>query len=145
MTYVVILVPLLAGMLLSWQGAMNAALARSVSGPTAAGIYSLVFSAVLVIAVTLLARQPVGLAGWSNAPWWALLGGVAGAVVVMGGIYVVPITGAAVFIGGIMLGQAMGAATADHFGWFGLTERPLDIGRAIGLLLILGGLYLVRR
>ncbi|MEM7566799.1 MAG: DMT family transporter [Pseudomonadota bacterium] len=145
MTYVVILVPLLAGMLLAWQGAMNAALARSVSGPEAAGIYSLFFSAILVLGITLAARQPIGLAGWSNAPWWALLGGVAGAVVVMGGIYVVPITGAAVFIGGVVLGQATGAATADHFGWFGLPERPMDLGRGVGLLLILGGLYLVRR
>ena len=145
MSQALVVAPVLLGMLLAWQGPINAELSRHVAGPAAATLFSLIVSTVLILTVALAARLPLGLAGWGGAPWWAWIGGTAGTAFVLGAIYLVPLTGVAVFIVAVVLGQAVGAALADHFGWFGLAVRPITPSRLAGLALLVVGLWLVRR
>jgi transporter family-2 protein len=35
--------------------------------------------------------------------------------------------------------------TFDHFGWLGLSQRPLDLPRLLGVALLVGGVILIRR
>lgn len=145
MPSLLVLVPVALGMLIAWQGPINAELSRYVAGPVAATLFSLIFSILVILAIAVVTRLPLGLAGWTGAPWWALVGGTAGTAFVLGAIYIVPMTGVAVFIVAAVLGQAIGASLADHFGWFGLQIRPINLSRLGGIALLVVGLWLVRR
>jgi hypothetical protein len=45
----------------------------------------------------------------------------------------------------IILGQLLTGVAIDHFGLFGGAVRPLDLRRAVGLLLVVVGAYVVLR
>jgi bacterial/archaeal transporter family-2 protein len=61
------------------------------------------------------------------------------------GIFLVPQIGAATFIALVITGQMLASITFDHFGWLGLTQRPVDPARLIGVALLIGGVLLIRR
>lgn len=75
-------------------------------------------------------------------PWWAWCGGVMGAIGLTGNILLFPKLGGVLTVLFPMLGQIMMSVLIDSFGWFGTTAIPLNIGRAIGLVLLIGGLLL---
>ena len=52
---------------------------------------------------------------------------------------------AATFLALLVTGQMLGSITFDHFGWLGLTQRPIDAPRLIGVALLIGGVVLIRR
>jgi transporter family-2 protein len=37
------------------------------------------------------------------------------------------------------------SVAADHFGWLGLAQRPIDLSRLAGIALLIGGCILIRR
>jgi len=59
--------------------------------------------------------------------------------------FLVPQIGAATFIGLVITGQMLASVAFDHFGWLGLTQRPIDAPRLIGVALLIGGVVLIRR
>ncbi len=81
----------------------------------------------------------------ARIPWWAWSGGLFGAIFVGLSIVLVPQLGAATFIALLVAGQMLASVTFDHFGWMGLTQRPLDLPRLIGVALLVGGVVLIRR
>ena len=74
-----------------------------------------------------------------------LLTGVIGVVIISIMSYVVPSLGVGSAMALIIVGQLIIGVTADHFGWFNIEIRQFDINRALGLLLILGGAWLILR
>ncbi len=72
-------------------------------------------------------------------PWWAWLGGITGAVFVMGALVIVPHTGTFVYVMSVIAGQMIGAVTADKFGLFGLPVVELDAAKIVGIVLVLSG------
>ena len=98
--------------------------------------------ALLVIAL----REPLPpLGAMARIPWWAWTGGVFGAIFIGLGIVLVPKLGAATFIALLVAGQMVGSVVFDHFGWLGLAQRPIDMSRVIGVLLLIAGVMLIRR
>jgi bacterial/archaeal transporter family-2 protein len=81
----------------------------------------------------------------TRVPWWAWSGGIFGAIFIGLGIFLVPQIGAATFLALLVTGQMLGSITFDHFGWLGLTQRPIDAPRLIGVALLIGGVVLIRR
>ena len=81
----------------------------------------------------------------ARIPWWAWGGGLFGAIFIGLGIFLVPQIGAATFLALLVTGQMLGSITFDHFGWLGLTQRPVDAPRLIGVALLIGGVVLIRR
>lgn len=45
----------------------------------------------------------------------------------------------------VIAGQLSMALTLDHFGWAGFREAPISLGKIGGLLLIVTGIWLIRR
>ena len=83
---------------------------------------------------------------WRRASrWWAWSAGVFGAIFIGLGIFLVPQIGAATFLALLVTGQMLGSIAFDHFGWLGLTQRPVDAPRLIGVALLIGGVVLIRR
>lgn len=85
------------------------------------------------------------LGDWRSAPWYTLIAGAFG-VVVLGAIsFTILRVGVAVAFMLIVAGQLAVAAALDHFGLLGAEVRRLDWARLVGLLVVLGGTWLVMR
>jgi transporter family-2 protein len=85
------------------------------------------------------------LGGWQSLPWYVLLSGVLGMVVVAAMAYIIPRIGAAPAVVIIVAGQLMVGSLLDHLGLFGLAMKPIDLQRAVGLLTVFLGVWLTVR
>ena len=108
------------------------------------------FSAALtgILAVVILATAHRSLDGFARAvhqPWWTLLGGVMGLIIVFTVTYSGPRIGVAATVGILIAGQlAMGAAI-DRWGLFGSERIVLHWPRLLGIGLLAAGAALSLR
>ena len=139
-------VALLLGALVAFQPLANAILARAIGSPYGAAAISIAISVLGALAmVSITGRGDIRVATLAAVPWWVYLAGFIGTVFVAGGVVIAPVTGALLFFACVVAGQLGGAMLADHFGWFGVTVRPISLVRLAGLALVLGGALLVQR
>jgi bacterial/archaeal transporter family-2 protein len=135
-----VLICVVLGIFLTWQGPVNAEAARRLSSPALAAVLSLSVSVVLVVLFALLtARTKPDWAEIAAAPWWTWIGGITGAVFVVGSLLVVPKTGSVLFLLSVILGQMIGAVTADGFGLWGLRETSISPMKLLAMALVLAG------
>ena len=91
----------------------------------------------------------------TREPWPALstiakssplswIGGVFGTVYIVASIMLLPRLGAMTVIALLITGQMLASVAFDHFGLFGLAQRPIDLYRAGGAVLLVLGALLVR-
>jgi transporter family-2 protein len=78
-------------------------------------------------------------------PAYAWAGGLYGAFFVAAAAFAAPRTGLTLFFALLIAGQLGMALLLDHLGTFGLERQPISPIRLIGVLVILGGVVLVRR
>ncbi|MNQ74625.1 hypothetical protein D3C85_893890 [compost metagenome] len=138
-------IAVLAGAAVPFQAGSNAALGRALGHPLWATVTSLAVSLLLVLPV-LLAMRP-SLPAFGNAvqgPWWLWFGGIAGVIYITAALMLTPRLGAASFIVCVIAGQMLSSLLIDHFGLMGFTEKPANIGRIAGVLLMVAGILLVQ-
>ncbi len=82
---------------------------------------------------------------WRSVPWYALLCGVLGLVVLGGITFSIPRIGAAGATTLLIVGQLLLALILDHFGWLGVDIRSLSPSRIIGLITLVLGTWLIMR
>lgn len=80
-----------------------------------------------------------------GVPAFAFLGGVLGALVVVGTIVAIQHLGVLAALVAIVASQLVAAALIDQFGLFELPVIAMSPSRALGLLLVLAGVFLVAR
>jgi transporter family-2 protein len=80
----------------------------------------------------------------SGTPWFFYVGGLCGFVVILSLAFVFPRIGAGVAIAIVVLGQGAAALAIDHFGLMGMPKEPITLARVAGLLMLGGGLALIR-
>jgi transporter family-2 protein len=56
---------------------------------------------------------------------------------------IIPRFGAASFIAYILIAQLMTSAAVDQFGLFGMTRRPVDTTKLLGLAVIVAGIAIM--
>lgn len=135
----------IAGALVGMQAPVNARLGRSV-GSLQAAAFSFVIGTVALLVVVAFVKG--GFGGYSNvskAPWWALVGGLFGAVFVTVSILTVRTLGVSGLTATVIAGQLGIAVVIDRFGWFGIERQSIGAARVIGLLLLAAGVFLVVR
>jgi transporter family-2 protein len=139
------LLALLAGAMLPIQAGVNAELARIVGHPVRSALVSF---AVGTGALLLLAFALTG-PSWPwgrmlQAPWWVYVGGLLGAVYVVGVIALAPKLGALLTFALLTAGQFLASMVLDHLGFL-YPRHPVNAARVLGVVLILLGVWLVRR
>ena len=77
-------------------------------------------------------------------PWYYFLGGLSGAFIVWTITFAGPRIGIAVTGAVIIAGQMIGAIVYDHLGLLTQAKDPVDALKVIGVLLMIGGVVLVR-
>ena len=82
------------------------------------------------------------LAEWRSVPWYALVAGVFGLIVIGSISYMIPRIGIAAAITTIVAGQLLVGTILDHYGLLGSAGRSMDVTRAFGLAVVLAGVWL---
>jgi len=82
------------------------------------------------------------LSQWRSVPWYVLGAGVFGLVVIAAISFTIPRVGVAAAITTVVAGQVLAGALIDHFGLLEAHLRPMDLTRAIGLAVVLFGVWL---
>ena len=139
----IILVGLIGGIAVGLQGPMASMISQRL------GIFESVFivhlGGALIALLPLLFSSGGKLAAWKELPWYILVAGAFGLVVIGAISYMIPRVGVAAAIISIVAGQLLVSTILDHFGLLGSMARPLDLTRAIGLAVVLMGVWLTVR
>ena len=142
MFFVYLIIALAAGVALATQSAINTQLAKAMSGE--AVIATFISFAVGTIVLFFIAWVKTDLWGNLSAipsqPWWKLIGGVLGAIVVFTTVLLAPKLGITAMLFFIIVGQLITATTIDHFGLIGMPIREVNITKFIGLIIVAFGL-----
>ena len=142
MFFVYLIIALAAGVALATQSAINTQLAKAMSGE--AVIATFISFAVGTIVLFFIAWVKTDL--WGNLstipsqPWWKLIGGILGAIVVFTTVLLAPKLGITAMLFFIIVGQLITATTIDHFGLIGMPIREVSITKFIGLIIVGFGL-----
>ena len=134
-----------SGALMPLQAGINGLLAKEVSSVLNAATVSFLVGTMVLLALAVFQRDTVSIESLKNLHWWHWAGGLLGAFFVFTAAFVAPRIGALLFMVLVLLGQLSSAVFLDHQGWVGYKEIPINFGKIAGLLLILGGIWLVRR
>jgi len=102
-------------------------------------------AAVLLLAVTVVNGGFGNLTHIGRAPWWALLGGLCGAVFVTIAIVTVRTLGASGLAAAVITSQLAVSVAIDRFGLFGIARQHIETSRVFGLVLLVAGVVLVVR
>jgi bacterial/archaeal transporter family-2 protein len=141
-----VILALVAGGSVVIQQVLNANLRSELNSAVWSGFTSYVLGVVCMVSLAIMLREPIPAAGvMARIPWWAWSGGLFGAIFIGLSILVAHQLGAAALIALLVMGQMIAPITIDHFGWLGLTQRPIDLPRLVGGGLVIAGVILIRR
>ena len=137
---------LVAGVSVVIQQVLNANLRSELNSAVWSGFMSYLLGVLCMVGLAIMLREPIPSVGVvARIPWWAWSGGLFGAIFIGLSILVAHQLGAATLIALLVTGQMTASITIDHFGWLGLTQKPVDLARLIGVGLLIGGVVLIRR
>ncbi|MGU3391477.1 DMT family transporter [Sphingomonas sp. M1A8_2b] len=138
-----ILIVLLAGVGLAVQPPTNAALAKASGSVWLASLVSFAMGTAILFAIWAAADRTMP-AALKGAPSWAWLGGLYGACFVAALAYASPRLGLASALTIAVGSQLVTALVLDRFGLLGLSAQPISLMRVAGVVLVIGGVLLVR-
>jgi transporter family-2 protein len=139
--WLVVLMMVAGGAIMSFQAPINAALRNHV-GVWEASLISFSVGTAVLIAVVLLAGKG-SLAQVKQASWWHLLGGLIGAVFVTATLVAAPKIGVTGMVIATLAGNMVAAILIDRFGWVGIAPRPIDLPRIAGVVLMVVAVILI--
>ena len=135
---------LAAGALQAAGVVMNGQLNKSLVNPWLAATVS--FLPILFVFLTMLALRPLPMPAERDVcdmPWWAPIGGLAGAVAVFGGLLLVSEVGAGPFNGLLITANLLTSLAIDNFGWFHMPTHRINKARVGGAMLMVIGIALI--
>jgi transporter family-2 protein len=143
--FAAVLLAAAAGGLVGMQAPVNSRLGKSV-GSFEAATFSFLVGTVALVAILLVARGGIGGFGRiGQVPWWGLVGGLLGAVYVSVALVAVRTLGASGLTAAVIAGQLVISVVIDRFGLLGVAKQGVDLGRVVGIVLLVAGVVLVVR
>lgn len=138
--FLILLVGLAGGIAVGLQSPLASMITQRLG--TFESVFIVHVGGALIALLPLLFVHGGNLSQWRSVPWYALGAGVFGLVVIAATSYMIPRVGVAASITIIVAGQLLVATILDQFGWLEAAGRPLDLTRAIGLMVVLLGVWL---
>ena len=144
--YFFLLLALLAGAMMPTQAAINNKMAVFVDSPVLAAFISFLVGTVALFVYVVASGTPLSnLISAKNAPAIAWIGGLMGAFFVAAAVTLVPRLGVAMTFSVIIAGQMIVTLVIDHYGLLDVPVKPISFARIAGILLITGGVILIRK
>jgi transporter family-2 protein len=139
-----VLAGLLGGVAVGLQSPLSGYMGKRVGGLGSSFLIHL--SGALLSGLLLLLRGGENIVNWRSLPWYVILAsGGFGVILYLTLTATLPRLGAAAAITLIVVGQLTLGLLIDHYGWFDMTIRPIDLTRVVGTGLLLAGAYLMVR
>ncbi len=138
----------LSGLALTFQVGINGQLREKIGSPVLASLISFVTGALtltVVFLLTLAGGASLKENPFSDLRWWMLTGGLFGAFYLFTTIFATPKIGFANMFSLVICGQVLLSVLLDHFGMFGNAVRALNPLRALGVILLVAGVYIVQK
>jgi bacterial/archaeal transporter family-2 protein len=139
-----ILVSLFAGSFIAVQGGLNTLVGREIKSPIHASLFSFIIGTALIALYIVVTKQTVSLEGVKNVPWYAWFAGALGAFSLTAIILAFPNLGPGLTFGLIVAGQMIISVVLEHYGILVAQPHPINLLRVLGILLIVGGVALIR-
>ncbi|WP_375507573.1 DMT family transporter, partial [uncultured Caballeronia sp.] len=137
---------ILGGVLQAAGAPINGVLKASLVNPWLASAVSFMLVTFLAIALFWIQPTPLPtLTELKDMKWWAPLGGIVGAVAVFAGLTLVQKVGVGAINGLTICANLIASIVIDHFGLIGVPDHPLSWLRALGAVLMVGGVALVMK
>lgn len=140
-----IVLVLLAGALLPVQAGMNTRMGRVLDSPAWASLVSFGVGLVAMVLYVGVTRQGLATAALGQVPGYSWIAGALGAFYVTTVVIAFPKLGAPLTFGLIVAGQLMMSLLLEHFDVLVHARHAITWQRLLGLLLIVGGVVLIRR
>lgn len=135
----------LGGAATALQAPTNAKMMGAVGSPVNAAFVSFAIGTAALGILALLLQTRPDMAASRALPWYAWVGGLYGALFVVAAAWGVPRLGVATTIILMVAGQLLLSVVLDHFGAMGMPKQPISWGRVAGVLMVVGGVLMVRR
>lgn len=141
----ILFLAVLSGAAAPLQVGINSQLAKTLLHPMQAVMVAFVIGTLGVTAVNFALRLPLPtLLQTVQTPPILLTGGLLGIFMVISAILTAPRLGAAVFIAASIAGQMIASLLMDHYGVMGYAVQPISLTKVLGVLLVMGGVFLIR-
>lgn len=138
-------ISLLGGVLIPVTAALSGAMGRALGNPTLAALIVISGSFAMVLAYTLATGSAsFSLAALRQVPALQLCAGLGIAFYLVSITYVGPRFGVGNAVMFVLVGQLMSSAAIDHFGLFGAPQKPIDLLRALGLVIMVSGVIIAQ-
>ncbi|WP_233145471.1 DMT family transporter [Labilibacter marinus] len=146
MKYIYTITVLCIGCFLAIQGSINTQLTTYLKHPLQGALVNFLVGTIALIGLNLVFKTQIpDWAAIKTAPWYLFVGGMLGAVFVSSVIFFIPKIGVTTVLAASIAGQLIAASIIDHFGFFGVTVQQISMGRIAGILLLLGGIFLIQK
>lgn len=139
----IVIVGLLSGVAVGLQSPLASMITQRLG--MLESIFIIHIGGALVILIPLVILRGGNLGNWRSLPWYALIAGTMGLIVVGGVSFMIPRIGVAASITLIIAGQLVISSALDHFGLLGVHIRHLDVQRSLGMLIVFIGAWLTVR
>ncbi|MEN6482106.1 MAG: DMT family transporter [Anaerolineaceae bacterium] len=140
---IVIVVGLIGGIAVGLQSPIAGNMGQRIGGTASSFIVH--FSGMVLSGILLIFLGGENIREWRTLPWYMLIAGIFGVILYQAINFVLPRLGGTTMIMLIIIGQLTMGILVDHFGWFGVTPRPIDLTRGIGVAVLLLGGYLISK
>jgi len=134
---------IVAGIAVPVMAALNASLGRSLGNPLLAVTILCIVASCTAVVLLFLVAPSLSLRAWPVNPAM-YLGGVLFVLYIGAITYSAPRIGLGNAVFFVLLGQLVCAALIDHFGWLNSIATPISGKRAIGLVVMVIGVYLAK-
>lgn len=125
---------------------MNGQLYKHMVNPWLASTVSFALITIFFLAMFLILPNPLpSTHDIATMPWWAVIGGLVGAVQVYAGLTLVTKVGAGNFVGITVTAALIMSLLVDHFGWLRIEAHPISVWRIVGAALMIGGVTLITK
>ena len=136
---IIILIGLAGGMAIGVQGPLSSMITQKLGSLESVFIIHLGGAIAALIPMFFIGSK---LGQWKSVPWYALIAGAFGLIVITAMGYMIPRIGAAGALITLLAGQILVASILDHFGLLGMTPRAIDLQRIIGFGVVMVGVWL---
>ena len=142
----IVILAVLTGGLVAFQGPINSQLARLLSHPLQAAFISFSVGTITMLLATLVFKSGFPpMKQVLSIPKILLIGGMLGSIYIIANILFIPRIGVFNMLVSVLVGQVLVSLIVDHFGLFGLESQKLNLNRLLGAGLVIAGIVVINK
>jgi transporter family-2 protein len=141
--WLIILIGLIGGVSVGLQTPIAGAMGQRVGGIASSFIIHV--SGAIFSGLFLFLRGGEKIKDWHTLPWYMLIAGIFGLILYLTINVTLPRLGSTMAVALIIVGQLAAGVVIDHFGLLGVVTRHIDLPRAVGVVVLVLGAYLIAK